>query len=178
MVVLGRGKRGFKLTIELVPSTAWFSSLYHVYREAGRLDEWRRLKEELFEREGRRCWICGRRGGRLEAHEFWEYDDENHVQRLVAVHHLCSMCHKVKHIGFWCYTREGRERLAREGLTREDLIEHFCRVNNCTREDFERHEEEAYRKWVERSRHRWRQDLGSYHPDGQRVSRRPLKGRG
>jgi len=35
----------------------------------------------------------------------WEYDDENHVQKPIAVHHLCSLCYKIKHIGFWCYAK-------------------------------------------------------------------------
>ena len=100
----------------------------------------------------------------MEAHEFWEYDDKRHVQRLVAVHHLCDLCHKVKHIGFWCRTRDGKELLARLGLTREDLVRHFCRVNNCSREEFEEHEREAFRIWEERSRHRWKQDFGEYDP--------------
>ncbi len=155
----------FRLTIELMPATVWFSSIYQIYKRAGRLDKWRKIKRELLEKEGRKCWICGRDDLRLEAHEFWEYDDENYVQRLVAIHHICSLCHKVKHIGFWCYTEEGRKRLAREGLTREDLIEHFCRVNNCSREDFERHEREAFEKWRERSMHEWRQDFGKYSPN-------------
>jgi len=158
-------KAKFKLTIELVPATVWFSSLYQYYRKSGQLDKWRKIKEELFKREGRKCWICGKEGVRLEAHEFWEYDDVNHVQRLVAIHHLCSLCHKVKHIGFWCYTEEGRMLLAREGLTREDLIEHFCKVNNCTREEFEEHEREAFRIWRERSLHEWKQDFGEYAVD-------------
>jgi len=158
--------RKFKLTIELVPATVWYSSLYHYYKDNGQLEKWRKLKEELFRKEGRRCWICGKEGVRLEAHEFWEYDDINHVQRLVAIHHLCSLCHKIKHIGFWCYTDEGSMQLAREGLTREDLIEHFCRVNNCTRADFEEHEREAFRIWRERSLYEWKQDFGKYAVEG------------
>lgn len=156
--------KGFKLTIELVPSTVWFSSLYQIYKKRNQLGEWKKIKDQLFEEEGRRCWICGK-GGHLEAHEFWEYDDESHIQRLVAVHHLCGMCHKVKHIGFWCCTPDGNKLLAESGLTRDDLISHFCAVNNCSRRDFEKHEEEAFRIWRERSEYEWKQDFGKYGPN-------------
>jgi hypothetical protein len=140
----------FKLTIELVPSTIWFSSVNHILEKNNQLGKWREIKKELFEREGKKCWICNREGGRLEAHEFWEYDDENHIQKLVAIHHLCSTCHKIKHIGFWDST--------------EDLVNHFCKVNSCSRKEFEKHEEESFKIWRERSLHHWIQDFGDYTP--------------
>ena len=155
----------FKLTIELVPSTVWFSSIYQIYKRNNQLNKWRKIKKELFEKEGRKCWICGAENTRLETHEFWEYDDKNHIQKLVAIHHLCSMCHKIKHIGFWCYTEDGRRQLKKEGLSREDLINHFCRVNNCSREDFEKQEMEAFKIWKERSKYGWKQDFGEYDPN-------------
>ena len=151
----------FKLAIELVPSTVWFSSVYQPLKRNNQLSKWRKIEEGLFKKEGRKCWICGSEG-RLEAHEFWEYDDENHIQKLVAIHHLCSMCHKIKHIGFWCYTGEGQKQLAKAGLSREDLIDHFCRVNNCSRKEFEEHEREAFRIWKEKNSHQWKQDFGRY----------------
>ena len=75
------------------------------------------------------------------------------------------MCHKIKHIGFWCYTVDGRKLMEKAGLTREDLINHFCKVNNCTREEFEKHEEEAFKIWRERSKYEWKIDLGKYDPN-------------
>lgn len=115
-------------------------------------------------REGRRCWICGKETSHLEAHEFWAYDDENHVQKLLAIHHLCVMCHKIKHLRFWCYTEDGKRKLEGEGLSKEDLIKHFCKINGCSREGFDEHMEEAFRIWKERSEHKWRQDFGKYDP--------------
>ena len=155
-------KAGLKLQIELVPSTVWFSSVYKLYKESNKLNEWRKIKDKLFEKEGYHCWICSKEGGRLEAHEFWEYNDKNHIQRLVAIHHLCGMCHKIKHIGLWCHTSDGIEQLKKSVLTKEDLIDHFCKVNNCSIEEFEVHETEAFRIWEERSRHEWKQDFGEY----------------
>ncbi len=148
----------FKLEIELVPATAWFSSLYRLMPP----DRWTALKREVYAKEGHKCYICGTSEGPFELHEFWEYDDERHVQKLIEVHHLCRLCHKIKHIGFWCYTEEGRIKLEKEGLTREDLIRHFCQVNNCSYDDFLKHEEEAFDIWERRSKHEWRQDFGEY----------------
>jgi len=151
-------KARFKLTIELVPSSVWRSSLYQLLPR----NVWNRIKREIYAKEGRKCYICGATEGRFSAHEFWEYDDETHAQKLAAIHHLCNLCHKIKHIGFWCHTTEGRAKLREEGLDRENLIEHFCLVNNCNREEFLKHEEEAFDVWRERSELHWKQDFGKY----------------
>jgi hypothetical protein len=146
-----------KLTVELVPSTVWFSSLYRLLPKS----EWYRLKKEAFAKEGHKCYICGSDRG-LSLHEFWSYDDEKHIQKLLEFHHLCNFCHKIKHIGFWCHILEGQAKLEREGLQREDLINHFCTVNSCTRKEFEEHEKAAFAVWEERPTHQWKQDFGEY----------------
>lgn len=151
-----------KLKIELIPSTVWYSSIYQRYKQDNKLNEWQKIKNKLFKEECRQCWICGRTNCRLEAHEFWEYDDTNHIQTLIAIHHLCDLCHKIKHIGFWCHTPEGIIKLKKVGLTKNDLITHFCKVNNCYIEQFKTHEDEAFKIWNERSKHKWKQNLGSY----------------
>lgn len=147
-----------KLTIELVPGTAWFKSLYHLMPE----DEWNKLKERIYAEEGRKCYICESTSPPFHLHEFWQYDDERHVQKLVGLHHLCDLCHKIKHIGFWCHTHDGREKLKQQGLSLKDLIKHFCTVNKCAEKDFHQHEDEAFRAWSRRSEHKWKQDLGEY----------------
>ena len=147
-----------KLEIELVPSTVWFSSLYRLLPK----NEWYRLKDKIYAEEGRKCYICGSEQGRFSLHEFWEYDDDKHIQRLSELHHLCNLCHKIKHIGFWCHTADGKSKLKQEGLDREDLIKHFCRVNNCAKEEFLIHEDKAFEVWRERSKYQWKQDFGKY----------------
>jgi hypothetical protein len=146
-----------KLTIELVPSTVWYSSLYRLLPKS----EWYDLKNKVFAEEGRRCYICGSEEG-LSLHEFWKYDDDKHIQKLSEFHHLCNLCHKIKHMGFWCYTIDGKAKLEQEGLCREDLIRHFCKVNGCTEKEFKEHEREAFKIWSERSLHQWKQDFGDY----------------
>ena len=151
-----------KLTVELVPSSVWFSSVYRILRRKNRLKEWYKIKSRVFEEEGHQCYICGSKRGPFSAHEFWEYDDEKHVQRLNAIHHLCALCHKIKHIGFWCYTSDGKEKLRKSGLTKKVLVDHFCKVNNCSEKQFKEHEDRAFKIWRERSRHEWKQDFGKY----------------
>lgn len=151
-------KPRLKLTIELVPSSVWRSSLYQLLPR----NVWHSVKQEIYAKEGRKCYICGTTEGRFSAHEFWEYDDKKHIQRLAAIHHLCNLCHKIKHIGFWCHTTEGRGKLEKGELNREDLAEHFCHINSCTRKEFLEHEEKAFSIWRERSRHQWKQDFGEF----------------
>jgi hypothetical protein len=150
-------KTSFRLEIELVPSSLWRSSLCELLPR----EVWHEVKQRLYTEEGRKCYVCNSKQ-RLSAHEFWEYDGINHIQRLVAVHHLCSLCHKIKHIGFWCHIAEGKAKLEQQGFDREDLIKHFCSVNACLREEFLSHEEEALDMWRERSRHQWKQDFGEF----------------
>lgn len=95
-------------------------------------------------------------------HEFWSYNELTHVQNLVEFHHLCDLCHKVKHIGFWCHTPDGLAKLADEGYTPDDIVNHFCKINNCSKEDFEKYEEEAFDLWEKRSQLDWTQDFGEY----------------
>ena len=156
----------YKLTIELVPQTIWFESIFQLCNKSNQMKKWAAIKKKIFEKEGRQCWICGKTDTRLEAHEFWIYDDENHIQQLAAIHHLCGMCHKIKHIGFWSRTEKGQSLLTQEGLSRDDLIQHFCIVNNCREEDFEQHEREAFKIFSQRSLYPWDQDFGEYDPDG------------
>lgn len=155
-------QKEFKLTIELVPTTAWYLSLHQLYRRNGQASRWMKIKKELFEKEGQRCWICGAENSHLEAHEVWEYNAKTYIQKLAAIHHLCDMCHKIKHIGFWCHTPEGRNKLENSGLSRKHLVGHFCKVNNCSEKEFEEHEERAFRIFEEQSKREWKQDFGAY----------------
>lgn len=152
----------FNLTIELVPSTVWYASIYQYYKKQNKLQKWQEIKNELFAKEGRKCWICGKENVRLEAHEFWTYDDVNHLQKLETIHHLCGFCHKIKHVGLWLHTSDGENMLKKERLTKEDIINHFCKVNNCTKIDFQKYEDEAFKMWHERSEHGWKQDFGQF----------------
>lgn len=157
-----------KLTIELVPSTAWSQSLYNLLPR----NVWYDIKNKVFAKEGHRCYICGDSTTTLQLHEFWSYDETTRIQKLVEFHHLCDQCHKIKHIGFWCHTADGEAKLKEEGLTRDDLIKHFCKVNECSADTFEQAEDEAFEIWNKRSQQMWNQDFGEY---GKYITTRKLR---
>jgi hypothetical protein len=142
-------KTRLKLTIELVPGTSWYKSLNKLLPRS----EWDRVRRRAYAQYGHRCGICGAEG-RLNCHELWEYNDATHVQRLSGFIALCDLCHFVKHLGFAGI-------LAAEGkLDIESIVRHFMNVNQCDREAYEKHREQAFRQWAARSRHKWSIDFG------------------
>jgi len=145
-------RRILKLTAELVPKTAWNQSLAKLLPRS----VWDSIRGDIIERNGRKCQICGETEGVMNLHEIWEYDDVSHFQKLNGFILLCTMCHHVKHIGLAGI-------LAREGkLDYSEVMKHFCKVNNCSEKDFEKHVAEAFEIWRRRSEHNWKQDFGEY----------------
>lgn len=106
-----------KLNFELVPDSCWYSNLRSILSPA----QWDVVRREAYARAGGRCMICGAPTRRLEAHERWEYDERNAVQKLVDVVAICKSCHEVIHIGR-TQLMGGEERAS----------EHFMKVNGCT----------------------------------------------
>lgn len=140
-----------KLEIELVPATTWEVNLRKVLSQS----KWNRVRKKAYADYGYKCGICGAKE-RLNCHEIWEYDDINHIQILRGFIALCDMCHHVKHIG-------RASILAKEGkLNHLKVVEHFIKVNNCDFSTFEKHREEAFNKWAERSQSEWIVDIGDY----------------
>lgn len=146
-----------KLSIDLIPNSAWFKSLYRVYEDNGKRSDWYKIKDYLYEKEGRVCFICGSDAKPLEAHETWEYDKWHQVQKLKEIHHLCGLCHKIKHFAFW--TIINTEKLKEQGLSENSLIEHFCKVNKCPKKVFDLHKSISLKLYRQRSKIKWRQDF-------------------
>jgi hypothetical protein len=134
------------LTVELVPSTCWFSNL----RSELTREEWDDLRRPVFERAGNRCEVCGQRGiaHPVECHEVWEYDDERHVQRLAGLVALCPACHEAKHMGYAASTGRGARARA-----------HLARVNGWSMDDVELYLDAQFEQWSRRSQHEWTLDL-------------------
>lgn len=131
-----------KLTIELVPRTAWGSNL------RGKLPVgWPRISAAVREAAGGRCEICGRRSAKLEAHEVWDYGERG-IQRLAGILALCRKCHEVKHFGLACV----RERAA-------EASAHLAAVNGWSAREAEDYVDEAFAVWRERSEIEWELDL-------------------
>ncbi|MFA5433078.1 MAG: HNH endonuclease [Candidatus Paceibacterota bacterium] len=135
-----------KLTIELVPESSWYNNVRsHVSKEV-----WDKLRNEVYFQASYKCEICGSKGHKwpVECHEVWEYDDINHVQKLVRLIALCPNCHKVKHVG-----------LARLQGDNEIVIEQLMKVNEMFRDEAEEYIYQAFKIWQEKSKHNWTVDI-------------------
>lgn len=137
-----------KLTIELVPRTAWFSNV----RSEVTRSTWDHIRTTVAEKAGYRCEICGGRGSRhpVECHEIWDYNDETRTQTLKGMVALCPDCHLVKHFGRAQAVGEGGKALA-----------HLCKVNSWTQEEALKYIRAAFVVWEERSRHQWSLDIST-----------------
>jgi len=134
-----------KLTIELVPSTSWFSNLRSLLSAA----EWDVVRKGCYKNANYKCEICGGVGSAhpVECHETWEYQEEG-IQKLVGLIALCPSCHEVKHIG-----------LAGIKGRHNEAVAHFCKVNGCKPAEAEKYIQEAFVTWNERSRSEWKLDV-------------------
>lgn len=135
-----------KLTIELVPSTSWFSNL----RSLLSAEEWDKIRKGCYKHAEYKCEICGGIGPKhpVECHETWEYDEEKAVQKLIGLIALCPNCHEVKHIG-----------LAGIRGRKAQATSHFCKVNECTEVEAQKYITEAFELWGKRSELEWQLDI-------------------
>ena len=67
-----------KLTVELVPKTAWNQSLAKLLPRS----VWTGIRESHIANNGKKCEICGETEGIFNLHEIWNYDDVNYIQKL------------------------------------------------------------------------------------------------
>ncbi|MDR1226041.1 MAG: hypothetical protein LBK47_03985 [Prevotellaceae bacterium] len=135
-----------RLTIELVPQTAWFSNVRsHVSKE-----EWDVIRKACYRKAGYRCEICGGKGEAhpVECHEIWHYDDNTHKQTLKDFIALCPHCHKVKHAG-----------LAQVNGEIEIVLQQLASVNKIQREEAQKYFDWAMKQWEHRSQYDWKTDI-------------------
>ncbi len=106
-----------KLNFELVPSGCWKYNLRTILTKK----QWDYISRDVRGSANGRCSICNSETKKLEAHEVWEYDEENAVIILKDVIAVCPDCHSVIHIG--------RTSLKGDVIRAED---HYMKVNNCS----------------------------------------------
>jgi len=135
-----------KLTIELVPPTAWYTNV----RSAVSKEEWDVIRKKCYREAGYICEVCGGRGDKwpVECHEIWDYDDINKKQTLKGFISLCPNCHKTKHVG-----------LAQINGEEDIVINQLMKVNNMTEEEARQYISDAFRKWLTRSDYEWECDI-------------------
>jgi hypothetical protein len=135
-----------RLTVELVPSTCWYTNVRSNVSQA----VWDGLRRRVAAEAGHRCEICGGRGRRwpVECHERWAYDDAAKVQRLERLVALCPDCHEAKHAGL--ASKRGRL---------DAVIGHLVKVNGWSADDAALYLEAVFETWAQRSRHQWTLDI-------------------
>jgi hypothetical protein len=135
-----------KLTIELVPSTAWYSNVRSNVTQA----EWDVLRKECYKKAGYKCEICSGKGPKhpVECHEIWEYDDQTLKQTLKGLIALCPDCHATKHVG-----------LAQIQGRFDIVLNQIMKVNGMTKCEAERYVEESFQLWKKRSQNNWELDI-------------------
>jgi hypothetical protein len=135
-----------RLTIELVPSTCWFSNVRSVVSKA----QWETIRSKVSAEAWGVCQICGGVGPKhpVECHEQWFYDDHNQVQKLIGMLALCPDCHGVKHFGFSQVQGKG-----------EAALQHYMKVNNLDREEAEKAITKSFDVWAKRSLKNWTLDI-------------------
>ena len=135
-----------RLSIELVPSTCWYSNVRSNVTPA----RWKALKSTTARAARHRCEICGGCGDRwpVECHEIWHYDDVRHIQRLEGLIALCPNCHRAKHIG----------KAEIDGFF-EEVLDHICIVNDWTFDKASDYIDECFEQWARRSKSKWTLDI-------------------
>lgn len=143
-------KKNPTLSVELIPKTCHFSNV----RTTVKKEEWDKIRFISYKAADNKCEICGDNGKNqgykhnVECHEIWEYDDANHIQKLIGLISLCPICHQVKHIG----------RAIAIGKQSECFLQ-LAKVNKWTTEQVQEHIIASFELHKERSRHKWTLDL-------------------
>lgn len=136
----------YKLTIELVPKTSWFTNLRRILSKK----HWDEIRKKCYKNANNRCEICGEKGNKwpVECHEIWEFNDINYKQTLTGLIALCPDCHKVKHIG-----------LSYINGTFDKSINHLIKINNISRQEAITYVESVNHLWETRNTHIWKLDI-------------------
>ena len=140
----------YKLTIELVPRTSWYSNV----RSNVTRNEWDVIRKKSYEHAQHVCEICGDVGTNqgvkhnVECHEIWEYNDETNEQILTGLISLCPYCHKTKHVG-----------LAQINGELDIVINQLIKVNKISYDDATKYIDESFKIWSERSKKEWKLNI-------------------
>lgn len=139
-----------KLTVELVPKSAWFQNVRSEFTKP----QWDMIRRRSYRLANHRCQICGCNPDVLECHETWRWDADAMTQILTGFIALCPDCHKVKHAGLWI--NKGFKNL---------VIEHLAIVNSITAKEAELHVLESFITWRKNSEDptKWKLDISYAH---------------
>jgi meiotically up-regulated gene 157 (Mug157) protein len=139
-------KNKYRLTIELVPSTSWYSNV----RSNVSRKEWDIIRNKCYKLAFNKCEICEGVGHKhkVECHEIWNYDDDKKIQKLTGLIALCPKCHKVKHIGLSIIKNEY-----------SIAVKQIMKVNKISENDAVKYIDSCFEIWKKRSEHDWKLDI-------------------
>lgn len=120
------------LNIDLIPRSAWKKNM----RVNGKKKNWDIIRKKVYEEYDNKCSICGS-DNKIHAHEVWDFDIERKTQELTNIIAVCELCHSVIHLG----RTQMLSKINPEYLV--NAINHFCRINQADRIDFENASMEA-----------------------------------
>lgn len=147
-----------KLRLELIPACNWHQNLAQILPKA----VWDKLRKEVYAYYNWTCCICEETGVEVHCHEVWYYDDNKKIQKLVGLQCLCKDCHNIKHWGR-TVAEVHAGKLSQKYM--EELTKHFCTVNNCSQEVFDRHKVEEGNRHHWRSSYKYKLDFGKMTPE-------------
>jgi hypothetical protein len=134
-----------KLTIELVPSSCFYSNVRSVLPTK----VWDKLRKASYANAKFKCEICKGSGldqgykHALECHEIWDYQSNN-TQTLKGLISLCPKCHQAKHIGRTIAIGKGKE-----------IFKHIEVVNKWDAKTVEAYVGACFQEHKERSKVKW-----------------------
>jgi len=116
-----------KLAIEPRPASTWGVTLSNLLPKK----EWLELARQCKWEADYTCVICSVDGQEMHAHERWKFDDRRKIQRLVDIICVCVLCHDTIHFG--------RSSQVYSKKYQAELVNHWCKVNKLSRQDFQNH---------------------------------------
>lgn len=142
-----------KLGLHLIPKSSFCLNL----RNAIGQRRWFALSRKIRAENNFTCQFCGSKEDPshhryTHLHEIWDFNEKTNTQTLVGFECLCQDCHHTHH---WMFSEY-------KGFDLELLIEHACKVNGCSRDQFEKHIVEEKEKWLKRSKIEWALNFGDW----------------
>lgn len=105
-----------------------FYLAYHNLRTFLPASLWYKIGRVYKEQQEGKCKCCGEQANKMHCHEVWKFDFENSIQILQDLMSVCAWCHDTIHFNEII-----------KFSTKQQRIDHFCKVNNCSEDVFFRH---------------------------------------
>ena len=116
-----------RLKIEPRPSSTWGKNLSSLLPK----DQWAEMRTQCYRETDYTCENCGDTHSTLFCHEVWRFDDRKLVQHLAGLECCCKLCSDVHHFG------RSTQVYGKDYI--EQLVQHWCAVNEKTLKDFQKY---------------------------------------